>query len=200
MCEIILGSGSPRRNEIMTLAGIKHTVIVPSADESSVQYKGDCVRYVKELAKLKSDALLKIHNVRDIAKLHETVTVCADTVVFSPKYPQPLGKPKSFDEACSMLKLLSGTFHYVLTGVCLRYGESLGEEHIFCEQTKVHFRELTDGEIESYVGETNPYDKAGAYGIQDRACAFVSGIEGDYYNVVGLPICSIVKFLKYAIN
>ncbi len=192
MTEIILGSGSPRRDEIMTLAGVGHTVVVPSADESSVAYKGDCTRYVRELAKLKSDALMSVLPDGD----GERVTICADTVVFSPKKPQPLGKPKSFEDACAMLRLFSGTFHYVLTGVCIRYGDGLGKEHLFHEQTKVYFRELTESEIVDYVNETNPYDKAGAYGIQDRACGFVSGIEGDFYNVVGLPICSIVKFLN----
>ncbi len=197
MYNIILGSGSPRRHEILTLAGIEHTVIVPEADERKIHYVGDCQRYVKELAKLKSDALtelLKSDEYKTKIDFSDTVTICADTVVFSPKKPYPLGKPKNFDDACDMLNAFSGTYHYVLTGVCIRKNPT--SEIIFTEYTKVHFRELTEGEIEDYINVEKPFDKAGAYGIQDRACAFVSGIEGDFYNVMGLPVCKITEKLK----
>ena len=197
MYNIILGSGSPRRHEILTLAGIEHTVIVPEADESIIHYVGDCQRYVKELAKLKSDALtelLKSDECKTKIDFSDTMTICADTVVFSPKKPYPLGKPKNFDDACDMLKAFSGTYHYVLTGVCIRKNPT--SEIIFTEETKVHFRELTYDEIEDYINVEKPFDKAGAYGIQDRACAFVSGIEGDFYNVMGLPVCKITEKLK----
>ena len=197
MYNIILGSSSPRRHEILTLAGIEHTVIVPEVDECKIQYVGDCQRYVKELAKLKSDALtamLKSDEYKTKIDFSDTVTICADTVVFSPKKPYPLGKPKNFDDACDMLNAFSGTYHYVLTGVCIRKNPT--SEIIFTEETKVHFRELTEGEIEDYINVEKPFDKAGAYGIQDRACAFVSGIEGDFYNVMGLPVCKITEKLK----
>lgn len=197
MYNIILGSGSPRRHEILTLAEIEHTVIVPKADERKIHYVGDCQRYVKELAKLKSDALtelLKSDEYKTKIDFSDTVTICADTVVFSPKKPYPLGKPKNFDDACDMLNAFSGTYHYVLTGVCIRKNPT--SEIIFTEDTKVHFRELTEGEIEDYINVEKPFDKAGAYGIQDRACAFVSGIEGDFYNVMGLPVCKITEKLK----
>lgn len=206
MYNIILGSGSPRRHEILDLAGIKHTVIVPKADESEIHYVGDCQRYVKQLAKLKSDALTELLGTDEYKTkidFSNTVTICADTVVFSPKKPYPLGKPKSFDEACDMLRAFSGTYHYVLTGVCIRKNPTSdvseadkSEEIIFIEETKVHFRTLSDSEIERYINEEKPFDKAGAYGIQERACAFVSGIEGDFYNVMGLPVCRIVEKLK----
>ncbi len=197
MYNIILGSGSPRRHEILTLAGIEHTVIVPEADESKIHYVGDCQRYVKELAKLKSDALtelLKSDEYKTKIDFSDTVKICADTVVFSPKKPYPLGKPKNFDDACDMLNAFSGTYHYVLTGVCIRKNPTSGI--IFTEETKVLFRELTYDEIEDYINVEKPFDKAGAYGIQDRACAFVSGIEGDFYNVMGLPVCKITEKLK----
>lgn len=197
MYNIILGSGSPRRHEILTLAGIEHTVIVPEADECKIHYVGDCQRYVKELAKLKSDALtamLKSDEYKTEIDFSDAVTICADTVVFSPKKPYPLGKPKNFDDACDMLKAFSGTYHYVLTGVCIRKNPT--SEIIFTEETKVLFRELTYDEIEDYINVEKPFDKAGAYGIQDRACAFVSGIEGDFYNVMGLPVCKITEKLK----
>lgn len=197
MYNIILGSSSPRRHEILTLAGIEHTVIVPEADECKIHYVGDCQRYVKELAKLKSDALtelLKTDEYKTKIDFSDTVTICADTVVFSPKKPYPLGKPKNFDDACDMLNAFSGTYHYVLTGVCIRKNST--SEIIFTEETKVLFRELTYDEIEDYINVEKPFDKAGAYGIQDRACAFVSGIEGDFYNVMGLPVCKITEKLK----
>ena len=197
MYNIILGSGSPRRHEILTLAGIEHAVIVPEADESKIHYVGDCQRYVKELAKLKSDALielLKSDEYKTKIDFSDTVTICADTVVFSPKKPYPLGKPKNFDDACDMLNAFSGTYHYVLTGVCIRKNPT--SEIIFTEETKVLFRELTYDEIEDYINVEKPFDKAGAYGIQDRACAYVSGIEGDFYNVMGLPVCKITEKLK----
>lgn len=197
MYNIILGSSSPRRHEILTLAGIEHTVIVPEADERKIHYVGDCQRYVKELAKLKSDALtelLKSDEYKKKIDFSDTVTICADTVVFSPKKPYPLGKPKNFDDACDMLNAFSGTYHYVLTGVCIRKNPT--SEIIFTEETKVLFRELTYDEIEDYINVEKPFDKAGAYGIQDRACAFVSGIEGDFYNVMGLPVCKITEKLK----
>ena len=197
MYNIILGSSSPRRHEILTLAGIEHTVIVPEADERKIHYVGDCQRYVKELAKLKSDALtelLKSDEYKTKIDFSDTVTICADTVVFSPKKPYPLGKPKNFDDACDMLNAFSGTYHYVLTGVCIRKNPT--SEIIFTEETKVLFRELTYDEIEDYINVEKPFDKAGAYGIQDRACAFVSGIEGDFYNVMGLPVCKITEKLK----
>ena len=197
MYNIILGSSSPRRHEILTLAGIERTVIVSEADECKIHYVGDCQRYVKELAKLKSDALtelLKSDEYKTKIDFSDTVTICADTVVFSPKKPYPLGKPKNFDDACDMLKAFSGTYHYVLTGVCIRKNPT--SEIIFTEETKVLFRELTYDEIEDYINVEKPFDKAGAYGIQDRACAFVSGIEGDFYNVMGLPVCKITEKLK----
>lgn len=199
MYNIILGSGSPRRHEILSLAGIEHTVIVPEADEREIHYVGDCQRYVKQLAKLKSDALTELLNsdeYRTKIDFSKTVTICADTVVFSPKMPHPLGKPRTFDEACEMLRAYSGTYHYVLTGVCIRKNPT--SELIFTEETKVHFRSLNESEIEDYINVDKPYDKAGAYGIQDRACAFVSGIEGDFYNVMGLPVCRITEKLKEA--
>lgn len=197
MYNIILGSSSPRRHEILTLAGIEHTVIVPESDECKIHYVGDCQRYVKELAKLKSDALtelLKSDEYKTKIDFSDTVTICADTVVFSPKKPYPLGKPKNFDDACDMLNAFSGTYHYVITGVCIRKNPT--SEIIFTEETKVLFRELTYDEIEDYINVEKPFDKAGAYGIQDRACAFVSGIEGDFYNVMGLPVCKITEKLK----
>lgn len=199
MKKIILASKSPRRHEIMNLAGIEHIVIVPKADESAVSYKGDAARYVSELSKLKSDALtehLKTDEYQTEFDLSDIITVSADTVVVTSKLPHPLGKPKNFDEACEMLRLMSGTHHHVLTGVTIRKNPTFGgDETTFVEDTKVFFRNLSEDEIAEYVRKTEPYDKAGAYGIQDEACVFVSRIEGDYYNVMGLPVCRMYEEL-----
>lgn len=201
MERIILGSGSPRRHEILELACVKHEIIVPKADESAVPYTGDCARYVGSLAKLKSDALSEILEKRDENQF-DVITICADTVVFSPKCPQPLGKPKDKADAVRMLTMLSGTKHYVMTGVCLKNCVKINEKFTterqvsFAETTEVGFRDVTADEIEAYVDREPPLDKAGAYGIQDSACSFVSGITGDFYNVVGLPICRIMEEIK----
>ncbi|MGN1409199.1 MAG: Maf family protein [Eubacteriales bacterium] len=199
MKKIILASKSPRRHEILNLAGIGHIVVVPEADESTVSCNGDAARYVSELSKLKSDALavhLKSDEHRTEFDLSDIITVSADTVVVTSKLPHPLGKPKNFDEACEMLRLLSGTHHHVLTGVTIRENPTLSDDEItFVEDTKVFFRSLSEGEITDYVRKTEPYDKAGAYGIQDEACVFVSRIEGDYYNVMGLPVCRLYEEL-----
>ena len=200
MKKIILASKSPRRHEIMNLAGIDHTVVVPEVDESTVSYSGDAEKYVSELSKLKSAALteqLKADEYRTKFDLSNIITVSADTVVFMSQMPHPLGKPKNFDEACEMLRVLSGTHHHVLTGVTIRENPTFGGSEItFVEDTKVFFRKLSEGEISDYVKKTEPYDKAGAYGIQDKACVFVSRLEGDYYNVMGLPVCRLYAELE----
>lgn len=201
MERIILGSGSPRRHEILELACVKHEIIVPKADESTVPYLGDCARYVGSLAKLKSDALSEMLE-NHAEKEFDVITICADTVVFSPKCPQPLGKPKDKADAMRMLTMLSGTKHYVMTGVCLKNcvkinGKFTEERQVsFAETTEVRFRDVKTSEIEAYVERENTLDKAGAYGIQDSACSFVSGITGDFYNVMGLPICRIMEEIE----
>lgn len=200
MKRIILGSGSPRRDEILTIAGIEHEIIVPNADESVIKFDGNVEKYVTSLAELKSKALtelLKNGNKTEIKGNDSVVTICADTVVYSPKAGVPLGKPHDFDEACEMLSLLSGETHYVLTGVCISQNPTFCEKcEKFTETTEVRFKNLQKSDIEDYVRRTNPYDKAGAYGIQDSSCVFVSGIVGDYYNVMGLPISRIYDELK----
>lgn len=181
---IILASQSPRRREILTLAGIGHTVLTAPADESSVTYiPHHPADYVTEEAVLKNDAVLKIAP-------DDAVVLSADTIVYDPVTDTVLGKPKDRDHAFAMLKSLSGRMHQVITGVCITH-PSTGERDSFAVTTDVYFRSLTDEEILSYIDTAKPYDKAGAYGIQEAACIFVSRIEGDYYNVVGLPICEV---------
>ncbi len=186
---IILASQSPRRREILTLAGIAHTVLTAPADESSVRYiprhPGD---YVTAEAVLKNDAVVKI------APDH-SVVLSADTIVYDPVTDAVLGKPRDRDHAFAMLKSLSGRSHQVITGVCIT-DQSTGQRDSFAVTTDVFFRDLTDEEILGYIDSAKPYDKAGAYGIQEGACIFVSRLDGDYYNVVGLPICEVNLRLK----
>lgn len=187
--EIILASASPRRHEILTLARIPHRVLTAPADEAAVPFPaGDPGEYVIALAKLKNDALFAAY--RD--EIEDTPVLSADTVVWSPAMKQPLGKPKDPDDARRMLRQLSGTSHEVWTGVMIRAGAA---ESAFAVSTEVRFRDLTDEEIDEYVNSGDPLDKAGAYGYQSGACVFVEEIRGDYYNVVGLPVCRVAEEL-----
>lgn len=186
---IILASQSPRRREILTLAGIEHTVLTAPADESSIVYiKNHPEDYVTAEAVLKNDAVTAIAP-------DNAVILSADTIVYDPVTDTVLGKPRDRDHAFAMLKSLSGRSHQVITGVCIT-DKTTGQRDSFAVTTDVFFRDLTDEEILAYIDTARPYDKAGSYGIQEGACIFVSRIEGDYYNVVGLPICEVNLRLK----
>ncbi len=188
--DIILASASPRRHEILSMAGIAHRVLTSDADESSVTYeKGGIDRYVAALAELKNKAVRSHTDVRE-----NSVVISADTVVYLPEADTVLGKPKGRAEAISMLEALSGKMHLVKTAVCI-YDTESGREEAFVESTDVHFRTLSRNEIESYVDSCSPFDKAGAYGIQERAALFVTRIDGDYQNIVGLPVCRLYTTL-----
>lgn len=186
---IILASQSPRRREILTLAGIGHTVLTAEADESSIVYvKKHPEDYVTAEAVLKNDAVAVIAP-------DNAVVLSADTIVYDPVTDTVLGKPRDRDHAFAMLKSLSARSHQVITGVCIT-DKASGQRDSFAVTTDVFFRDLTDKEILAYIDTAKPYDKAGSYGIQEGACIFVSRIEGDYYNVVGLPICEVNARLK----
>ncbi len=180
MNHIILGSASPRRLEILTMAGYDCKVIKPDVDEN-IPYTSP-EEYVCELSRLKA---------ADIAERTEGVIIAADTVVAVGG--QILGKPRDEDDARAMLRALSDRSHSVFTGFTVRCGKKAITE---VSETKVFMREITDEEIESYVGSGDPLDKAGAYGIQCAAGMFVSRLEGDYYTVVGLPVCPISVILR----
>lgn len=187
--EIILASASPRRHEILTLARIPHRVLTAPADEGVVPFPaGDPGEYVIALARLKNDALFAAYR----AQIGDTPVLSADTVVWSPAMKKPLGKPRDADDARRMLSALSGKTHEVWTGVVIRAGE---RESAFAVSTEVRFRDLTAEEIDEYVNSGDPLDKAGAYGYQSGACVFVEEIRGDYYNVVGLPVCRVAEEL-----
>ena len=184
---IYLASASPRRREILTKAGYAPVIFPADADEGAVSFvPGDPDGYVRALAKLKNDAAYTA--LRDRG---EGIVLTADTVVVSSDDLPPLGKPHDRDEAVRMLSSLSGRAHRVITGVMLRDLADAEKCSLFSVSTEVHFRTLSDEEIARYCDTDEPYDKAGGYGIQGAACIFVSRLNGDYYNVVGLPVCRV---------
>ena len=188
---IYLASASPRRREILTTAGFSPVIIKADADESSVKFtKNEADAYVMALARLKNEAA-----VRDNKNITSGIIITADTVVVGDEAQSPLGKPKSHEDAVAMLKSLSGRSHRVITGVMLTDIES-GKSSLFAESTEVIFRTLSDEEIEEYCSGNEPYDKAGGYGIQGKASVFVKAIVGDYFNVVGLPVCRVYKEIR----
>lgn len=178
---LILASGSPRRKEILENAGYKFEIITADADETLPE-KISPEEAVKFLAELKGDAVKKDNG---------GVVISADTVVaFGEKI---LGKPKSEEDAKRMLKMLSGNIHSVYTGVCVQDEE---KKITFAEKTDVKFYELSEKEIDDYVLTGEPMDKAGAYGIQGKGAVLVEKIDGDYLNVVGLPLARLSRILK----
>lgn len=179
---IILASSSPRRRELLTLAGIEHTV-VPSECEEKLPEKITPQDAVKLLAKQKADDVS--------SRFPEETVLAADTVVALGD--KILGKPKDDCDAFDMLSLLSGKIHNVFTGVCIKSAE---REDVFSSATRVEFYPLTPDEIEEYIRTREPLDKAGAYGIQGKGSLLVKSISGDYFNVVGLPLAETVRRLK----
>ncbi|HOG34849.1 MAG TPA: Maf family protein [Petrotogaceae bacterium] len=176
---LVLGSGSARRKELLKFISNDFRITVSDIDEECSQSLPEL--YVQEVALNKSKAL-KIEN--------DELLITADTIVFiEDKF---LGKPRNREHAFQMLKKLSGAAHKVYTGVCLR--TNLFTD-VFYECTEVFFRELSDNEIYYYIDAFSPYDKAGAYGIQDFGLVFIQGIKGDYYNVMGFPVTSVYKKL-----
>lgn len=182
MKRIVLGSSSPRRQEMLRGLGIPFTVRTPNVDEENVLI-------INPIEKVETLAKLKANNIS--LQSEDEVIVTADTIV---AYQGTIfEKPKDKEEAYQMITTLSGTIHEVITAVALRSTE---KEEVFSVTTKVKFWDLTEEEIKAYIKTEEPYDKAGAYGIQDRAGTFVKKINGDYYNVVGLPVASLLRKLR----
>ena len=181
--QLLLASKSPRRRELLGRLDIPVTIVDVDVDERVAETLP--VEQVAEaLARLKADGY-KAEMAAD------EVLVTADTVVVLGN--RVLGKPHSREEAVEMLHSLSGKVHQVYTGVCLR---SRDHSVAFSERTDVHFRQLTDGEIDHYVDVYKPFDKAGAYGIQEWiGMVGIERIEGCYYNVMGLPLARLYREL-----
>lgn len=173
--KLVLASGSPRRAEILERAWGPHEVIVAGIDES-LQPGEDAATYVQRLARSKAEAVME--------RLEEGLVLGADTTVVVEG--QILGQPEDDADAKRMLGLLNGKWHEVLTGVALvRVG---GESRVDYETTRVRFAEMSESEIDWYVSTGEPFGKAGAYGIQGKAALFIEEIQGDYFNIMGLPI------------
>lgn len=187
---MILASASPRRKELLLQAGFELSIEPADVDETRLPNESP-VALVRRLACLKARAALE----RRGMPADGEVLLGADTIVW--RGEDVLGKPIDQTDAIRMLRELSGKTHHVSTGVCLlvaRGGEV--DERSFVETTDVTFRALADGEIDAYVATGEPMDKAGAYAIQGGAGAFVSSYNGDYDNVVGLPVSRVLAELE----
>lgn len=195
--ELILASASPRRDELLTVAGLPHRVFPWVADRFVPYTPGEPEEFVRESARQKGLCAADCWSVHGMP-LEGVVLLSADTVVYSPSTREILGKPRGREDAYRMLRTLSGSKHQVLTGYFLARAENgalipeaPGKTVSACVVTDVWFRPLSDGEIYDYIDLEKPFDKAGAYGIQERAALFVTRIDGDYCNIVGLPIARI---------
>ena len=181
--QLILASASPRRSEILSRI-TRDFIVVPSRIVEDVT--GSPEEQVLALAEEKA---------RAVATDHEGVIIGADTIVVIDG--RILGKPNSRDQGWEMLQVLSGRGHDVLTGLCVLRNED-NSVRLWCEKTRVWFRDLTEQEIEHYLDTKEYVDKAGGYAIQGIASAFITGIDGDYFNVMGLPLCRLVLLLREA--
>lgn len=182
MKKVILASASPRRKELLSVAGVEFDICISNADET-VPTGTEPAAAVKMIASKKACAVAQEHP--------EAVVIGADTVVVC--CGKILGKPRDAENAADMLAMLSGKEHQVITGVCIVSGES---KKVFHKVSTVKFYDLTAEEIRAYVETGEPMDKAGAYGIQGKGCTLVERIEGDYFNIVGLPVAAVLRELK----
>lgn len=192
---LILASASPRRRELLTQAGLTFEVQAADLDETPLP-KESAAAYVQRLAVEKAQAVCKLNAHRDTPE-DPLVVLAADTsvVLITESEDRILGKPAHAAEAEEMLALLSGRTHAVMTGIA---AVTAGRICSDVEITQVTFNIVTPDEIAAYVATGHPLDKAGAYGIQGYAARWIPRIEGDYYNVVGLPIARVIALLAEA--
>ncbi|GBR77435.1 septum formation protein Maf [Candidatus Termititenax dinenymphae] len=184
MRKIVLVSGSPRRKELLKNLGLKFTVFIPNVPEQirDRHYKRDIVKVVR--AKLDSASC----RAKELLIACDTIVVCGGKV---------LGKPQDAHQAAGFLKMLSGRKHIVYSCLAVKYrqgGQAVYKHRLVA--TEVYFRRITPAEITAYLRTPVPYDKAGAYGIQENKGLFVRKISGCYYNVVGLPVNDLIDMLK----
>lgn len=182
--KIILASGSPRRKELLEALNVKELEIIPARGEEKAAPGLAPAELVMELS---------CHKAAEVAEMYgeDAVVIGADTVVALDG--KVLGKPRDEADARRMLLALSGREHEVFTGVTLIRGDELLSH---AERTVVRFRTLTEEEIAAYIRTGEPMDKAGAYGAQGYASLFVEHMDGDFFNVMGLPVCALGKMLK----
>ena len=179
--QLILASASPRRKELLGLFHVPFLIRVADIDETMDPGLSPADE-VGRVSRLKALAVNREPD--DVVIAADTIVVCAGRV---------LGKPHSPEEAVATLRLLSGRDHQVMTGVTVVRGQ---KSETFTEITDLHFRELSEKEIRAYVATGEPMDKAGSYGIQGGAALFCSHMVGDYYNVMGLPVCRLGETLR----
>ncbi|MBQ3625224.1 MAG: septum formation inhibitor Maf [Synergistaceae bacterium] len=186
--KIYLASSSPRRKFLLHELGLNFEIIKPEVDEKILPDEKPedlCAR----LAKIKCEAAA-----REL-KINNALIIAADTIVVIDN--KILGKPKDFDNALEMLSLLQGREHEVLTGIALSFNNKLISSF---ERTRVKFRALTHAQIEAYINSGECMDKAGAYAIQGKGSLLIESIHGDYFNVVGLPVCLMGELLEQNFN
>ena len=178
---LILASASPRRQELLKIFGLPFTVRVADIDETM------------DASLPPFDEVGRVSRAKALAVERETgdAVIAADTIVVCEG--KTLGKPRDAEDAKAMLRLLSGRDHQVMTGCTVLRGSTI---RTFTEVTDLHFRQLRESEIEKYVLSGEPMDKAGSYGIQGGAALFCTHMVGDYYNVMGLPVCALGLLLK----
>ena len=180
---IILASQSPRRHELMKLTGLPFTIRIADVDET-MDKSLPVQQEVTRVSRLKAQTIAA-------GAAADDIVIAADTIVVIDG--RELGKPRSEQEALDMLRLLSGRTHEVVTVLSVCKGSRIESEAVV---TKVTFRALSDPEIRAYVRTGEPMDKAGSYGIQGYGAMFVSRIEGDYFSVMGLPLCPLCRMLR----
>ena len=178
---LILASQSPRRRELLGLTGLEFVVRAADIDETMDPGRAPFDE-VARVSRLKAEA---------VARKPEDVVIAADTIVVCGG--EVLGKPRNEADAFRILSLLSGRHHEVMTGMTVVCGDKVITH---TEVTRIHFRELLPEEIRAYIASGEPMDKAGAYGIQGGAALFADQMEGDYYNVMGLPVCRLAVILR----
>ena len=197
--KIILASNSPRRRELLAGLDVNFEVKVLNGIDESYPDDLDAYQVAEFIAQKKAEAYRSLLNEEE-SSAEESLILTADTVVIAPAANEQndqegkgiiLGKPKTADDAVRMLRMLSGKTHHVVTGVCLTTKE---EQRHFSVTTEVSFKELTDWEINYYISHYKPFDKAGAYGIQEWIGYIgCTGLNGSYFNVMGLPVQRIYE-------
>ena len=197
--KIILASNSPRRRELLAGLDVNFEVKVLNGIDESYPDDLDAYQVAEFIAQKKAEAYRSLLNEEE-SSAEENLILTADTVVIAPAANEQndqegkgiiLGKPKTADDAVRMLRMLSGKTHHVVTGVCLTTKE---EQRHFSVTTEVSFKELTDWEINYYISHYKPFDKAGAYGIQEWIGYIgCTGLNGSYFNVMGLPVQRIYE-------
>ena len=197
--KIILASNSPRRRELLAGLDVNFEVKVLNGIDESYPDDLDAYQVAEFIAQKKAEAYRSLLNEEE-SSAEESLILTADTVVIAPAADEQndregkgiiLGKPKTADDAVRMLRMLSGKTHQVVTGVCLTTKE---EQRHFSVTTEVSFKELTDWEINYYISHYRPFDKAGAYGIQEWIGYIgCTGLNGSYFNVMGLPVQRIYE-------